>query len=197
MSIRRFSTSSLTTGSKSSKFWDQETTPGYFESIAVSVSDGTSASIVFSNIPQNYLHLQVRFMFRGTLADVNCDMYCWINGDTSQAKYSAHYLRSNGTAATAGGYAASTAPIAGTGTGSTATASMYGAGIIDILDYANTSKNTTTRSLTGEERNGAGNVWFYSNLFMDTAAVTSLTLAPQSGNFAAYSSFALYGIRGA
>ena len=54
MAIRRFSTSNLS-GTKSSKIWDQETTPGYFESIAtVIVPSAGASSITFSNIPSTY-----------------------------------------------------------------------------------------------------------------------------------------------
>ena len=50
MAIRRFSTSNLT-GGKSSKLWDQETFPGYFESIAtVVVGSAGSATIDFTNM---------------------------------------------------------------------------------------------------------------------------------------------------
>jgi hypothetical protein len=33
---------------------------------------------------------------------------------------------------------------------------VFGVAIIDILDYANTSKNKTVRALSGEDENGAG-----------------------------------------
>ena len=170
--------------------------PGAMIPIAtVAVGSGGVSSVVFSNIPQAYQDLQVRFMFRGTIADVNCDIYCWLNGDTTQASYSRHYLRGNGSTASAGGSAASTAAIAGTGTGDTATSGMFGSGVIDILDYTNTSKYKTTRSISGEERNGAGNIWLFSTLYMNTNAVTSLTIVPQSNGFKEYSHFALYGIK--
>jgi hypothetical protein len=161
----------------------------------VSVGAGGVSSVVFSNIPQVYQDLQVRFIFRGTLADVNCDMFCWLNGDTAQANYGRTFLRGNGTAASAGIAAPSTAAISGTGTGSTATASMFGSGILDILDYSNSNKNKTTKSLSGEERNGAGSIYLFSTYYTVNTAITSLTLVPQASAFAEYSHFALYGIK--
>ena len=159
------------------------------------VGAGGVSSVVFSNIPQVYQDLQVRFIFRGTLADVNCDMFCWLNGDTTQANYGRTFLRGNGTAASAGIAAPSTAPISGTGTGSTATASMFGSGILDILDYSNSNKNKVTRAWSGEERNGAGSIWLFSTYYTLNTPITSLTLVPQSSSFAEYSHFALYGIK--
>ena len=167
-----------------------------YQSIATTTLSSAASSITFTSIPSTYTHLQVRYMARGTLADVNIDIYCWINGDTTQSKYSRHYLRGNGASATASGSAASTTAIAGTATAANSTASMFGVGVIDILDYTNTNKYKTTRSLSGEDQNGSGNLWFFSNLFMDSSTVSSLTIAPQSANFATYSSFALYGIKG-
>ena len=170
--------------------------PGAMVPIATTVvGAGGVSSVVFSSIPQSYQDLQIRFIFRGTIADVNCDLYCWLNGDTTQANYGRSYLRSNGTAASAGIVAPSTTALAGTATGSTATASMFGAGIIDILDYTNANKNKTTRALSGEERNGAGNIWLFANYYTVNSAITSLTLVPQSNAFAEYSHFALYGIK--
>jgi hypothetical protein len=161
----------------------------------VSVGAGGVSSVVFSNIPQVYQDLQIRFVFRGTIADVNCDMFCWFNGDTAQANYGRTYLRGNGTAASAGIVAPSTAPVAGTGTGSTASASLFGAGILDIFDYSNGNKKKNTRSWSGEERGSAGNIWLFSTYYTLDTAITSITLVPQSNSFAEYSHFALYGIK--
>jgi len=52
------------------------------------------------------------------------------------------------------------------------------------------------RGLAGQDRNGAGQISFNSGLWMNTAAVTTLTFTLQSGSFVTYSQLALYGIRG-
>jgi hypothetical protein len=74
--------------------------------------------------------------------------------------------------------------------------SPTGAAIIDILDYANTSKYKTARTLTGSDTNGAGYAILRSGVWMNTNAITSLNITASAGNFNQYSSFALYGIRG-
>jgi hypothetical protein len=67
---------------------------------------------------------------------------------------------------------------------------------MDILDYANTNKYKTTRTLIGRDRNGAGIMLFHSGLYQSTNAITSLKFFPSTGNFAQYTQFALYGIKG-
>ena len=67
--------------------------------------------------------------------------------------------------------------------------------IIDILDYANTSKYKTVRIALGSDRNGSGEVGLFSGLWQSTAAVT--TIAINCGqNYTTTSQFALYGIKG-
>jgi hypothetical protein len=79
-----------------------------------------------------------------------------------------------------------------------ATSTAYGAFIVDILDYTNTNKNRTIRSLNGFDANGSGQVQLVSTLFTSASAITSITIFTYaSGNIEQYSSFALYGIKGA
>jgi hypothetical protein len=71
---------------------------------------------------------------------------------------------------------------------------MFGALVIDILDYTNTNKNTTIRSLGGYDANGSGYLQLESMLWNNTAAINQIVLG--TGGWAQYSSFALYGIKG-
>jgi hypothetical protein len=68
--------------------------------------------------------------------------------------------------------------------------------ICDVLDYANTNKFKTLRSLTGNDRNGSGSIWLDSGLWRSTSAITSIKFTTGTA-FAQYSQFALYGIKGA
>ena len=80
--------------------------------------------------------------------------------------------------------------IAGNG----ASANVFGTQIIDILDYANTNKNKTIRSISGIDNNGSGDVSLTSNLWMNTAAITSFEIGGFGVNLAAGSRIDLYGI---
>jgi hypothetical protein len=118
------------------------------------------------------------------------------NSDTGN-NYVWHYLRGNGSIATASASSSTSYILSGNVVASTGGSDMFGAGVIDILDYSNTNKNTTARILNGEDRNGAGFLYFNSGLWMNTNAITSIVLAPDSGTlWTRYSSFALYGIKG-
>jgi len=77
----------------------------------------------------------------------------------------------------------------------TGTANVFSAGIVDILDYANTTTNKTVRVLSGSDYNGSGEFAFTSGALLSTSAVTSLLFYIDSLTIAQYSSFALYGIK--
>jgi len=169
---------------------------GDYESIAtVSVGAGGTASIDFTGISSAYNHLQIRFLCRGTDVSADRALYMRINSD-SGTNYSWHRLRADG--ATVAGGAGTTQDYIYCGAlvdGGTS-GSIFAGGVIDILDYANTSKYKTSRILSGFDKNGAtGYINFNSGLWMNTAAITSISLYYQgSVNTAQYSSFALYGV---
>ena len=170
-----------------------------YESIAtVTVGSGGSSSISFSSIPATYTHLQVRMLFRDTRAVVGDYASLQFNSDTG-SNYALHLLSGSGATAAAAGYSSQTSIDISRVAGSSATASVFGAAILDILDYTNTNKYTTTRSLGGVDNNGSGEIVLNSGLWMNTAAVSTITIKAQAGsaNFEQYSSFALYGIKGA
>lgn len=180
----------------------QGTFSGSFESIAtVTVGAGGASSVTFSSIPSTYKHLQIRVMAKSTdTGTVGVDnLIMSFNSDTTYTNYRSHYLDGNGSAVASGsiqasGYYIYASDIANSKTGQT---SMFGVAVIDILDYANTNKNKTVRSINGEDLNGAGSVNLLSGLWLNTNAISSIVLNPITGpNFAQYSSFALYGIRG-
>ena len=170
-----------------------------YESIATTtVGAGGSASISFSSIPSTYTHLQIRGIARMTASQDRDSIKLTFNSDTG-SNYARHSLWGSGSAASAFGAASEAFVILTDFAAATATASIFGTAVIDVLDYTNTNKYTTVRSLGGVDLNAAVTVYdgLNSGLWMNTAAITSITLTPYTGaNFAQYSSFALYGIKG-
>ena len=166
--------------------------PGSYESIAtVTVGSGGSATVSFTSIPSTYTHLQIRSFAR--IPTSNNGLLTF-NSDTG-ANYATHLLYGDGASAAALSFINDNY-IYGSRV-STAT-STYGAGVIDILDYANTNKFKTVRLLTGNDNNGSGLIALNSGLWRSTSAITSITYTAQSGGtFAQYTQFALYGIKGA
>jgi hypothetical protein len=172
-----------------------------YESIAtVTVGSGGSSSISFSSIPSTFKHLQIRYMARSTVVNV-ADGYVSVrfNGDTTNGNYYFyHFLDGNGSSAAAAAGGTNTNIYGSVCAGNNATASVFGAGVIDILDYSSSNKYKVTRGLGGIDNNGSGVVRLASGEWYNTAAVTDITLGANAfGNsFTEYSKFALYGIKG-
>ena len=196
MAVTSFSNSGIRSGSKRNKFWDQSAVENSFFSIdTVTVGSGGAASVTFSSIPQTYTHLQIRGILRGDRVVTDSEFNIRINGD-SGTNYSYHNLTGDGASATSGGTANGTDANIGFNPGASETASIFGVMIIDFLDYANTNKYKTWRSLVGYDGNGNGRVRLGSGNWRSTNAITSITFNPSANNFTEYSSFALYGIKG-
>lgn len=171
-----------------------------YESIATTtVGSGGASSITFSlSGVSGYKHLQIRGIGRSDLAGAgnNIGMYMQFNSDTG-SNYNWHELYANGGGSVFAYGQADTgmnvnphSPRAGD------TASSFSGNVIDILDYTDSNKYTTVRALAANDTNGGGWVHLTSGLWRNTAAVTSIVLSLESSNFAQYSTFALYGIKG-
>lgn len=169
-----------------------------FESIATSTVGSTSvASVTFSSIPSTYTHLQIRCLMKKAGTGNDSFSLLTFNSD-SGSNYSTHYLLGTGASVLAGANAPSVTSIfAGVtwGTGSSVSSSSFSVAVIDILDYKDTNKYKTVRTLSGIDGNGAGQVDFTSGLWLSTSAITSITITGNGGNFLQYSNFALYGIK--
>jgi hypothetical protein len=166
---------------------------GAYDSLAT-VTVGTSVSTVtFSGIPAGYKHLQLRYIGRTDWATAGADFLYSLNGDTTNSNYAYHRLGGEGSVAFS--QASTSSRIIGINNGANAGTNMFAAGIMDILDYASTSKNKTVRNLVGSDRNGSGLVALYSNLYMSTNAITSLSLITENGSWVSGSQFALYGVK--
>ena len=169
-----------------------------YESIAtVLVGSGGSSTITFSSIPSTFKHLQLRSIARdGGVNNDTSSLKVTLNSDTSSA-YTRHFVLGTGATTSAGSNLTTghffNGQIAQGGSG----ASMFAATVLDILDYTNTNKNTTVRGLAGGDLNGTGIMLFASSLWVNTAAVTSISIVSSTAtNFAQNSHFALYGIKG-
>jgi hypothetical protein len=166
-----------------------------YESIATANGTGSSGTISFTSIPSTYKHLQLRAIGRSDYAGANVQIAVRFNSDTA-SNYSTHYIVGNGSTATASAAANTTFAEGGQVSAATSTASAMGSAVMDILDYADTNKYKTLRSLSGFDANGSGQILLTSGAWRSTSAITSVILIAGAGNWTTTTQFALYGIKG-
>lgn len=196
MAVTRISQSSLKQGLKKNRNFVADIPPilGKFDSIqTITVGAGGAASITFSNIPQTYRHLQFRCFFANSSSILDDSRWRWNNDSTVANYYTTHQIKGDGASATAVGFNPGVA-FSYLGFYSDVP-SCFSSYTVDILDYANTTKNKVMRSFGGYDANGSGNVIIRSSLWINTSAITSVNITPMGGSFVQHSSFALYGLR--
>jgi hypothetical protein len=176
--------------------WSPE---GAYDALAtVIVPSGGAASVTFSGIPTGYKHLEIRGIARDNRATSGQDLgTIRFNGD-SATNYARHRLYGNGSGtASADGGATQSSIFGFNAVHANGISNTFGTGIMTILDYTDTSKHKTIRCLTGDEQNGSGYLFFNSGVWLNTSAINSITLLPDSAStgYLQYSSFALYGVK--
>jgi len=171
-----------------------------YESIASATGTGSNSTITFSSIPATYKHLQIRAIVKNNIADTSISSGGMeINADSTNSNYAYHELAGDGSTASASG-TANSRPVYGRVPQANYT-NIMGVTIIDIHDYASTTKNKTIRIFDGCDTNSAnGFVELRSGLWMNTNTITSLTFYAHSWSSSYYfttaTTFALYGIKG-
>lgn len=157
----------------------------------------TADSVTFSGLVSaygaDYQHLQIRAVTQGTRTDGTMEMYLKVNSIVS---YRYHHLLGNGSTVTSSSGSYSSSFIGNTTTVQTG-ANVFTAAIYDILDWNETTKNTTIRQMIGST--GISQIRLSSHLINDTAAIDSITIELQPGGyyFKQGTRFSLYGLKGA
>jgi hypothetical protein len=155
-----------------------------------------AASITFGslNAYSDYKHLQIRMVARSSVASSNQNVGLTFNGDGG-SNYSTHDMEGAGSGTVGSGSGSSITSIRAAQVVGTTVPDTWPAAIIDIYDFSNSSKNTTTRSLNGWAGSGLARMFFRSGSWQNTSAITTLTLTDGGGGFIAGSRFSLIGIR--
>lgn len=164
-----------------------EPTNSYFPIASFTVPSGGLTSVTFAGIPQTYSHLQLRMTTKDNTGLASQSIR--INGDTG-SNYAYHRMYGDGATANASG--AANVDIAIIGISST----QFGNTIMDFLDYKDTNKHKTIKSLSGFDNNGSGWVGLWSGLWMNKNAITSVQIMTGflTQSFTEYSTFTLYGV---
>jgi hypothetical protein len=200
VSVSRLSKQSIQAGfPKQQTFWDQSTAVPAMDPIGGITLSANTATITFSNIPQTYTHLQLRWVCRTNGPALSSwSGFTFGSGyNSGDTGYSDHYIQSAGTTPGSGTETLSNR-INGFGTTNSSVSNLYGSGIIDILDYTNTNKTKVIRMVDGWDNNGAaGTSTLRSGLWNSTSAVTTLTMGAEgfATTYGSNSTFALYGIK--
>jgi hypothetical protein len=157
------------------------------------VLSGSTNGFIFTNIPQTFTHLQVRGFLRDSFTgSTNQSLSYLLNGDTG-ANYSVHRTSGDGSSTVSQGFTSQSQMFQGSIPTAIELSNVYGVIITDILDYTDTNKNKTIRSISGYDKNGGGAVMISSGAWYNTAAVTQLNCF-QSSNSVQFSRIDLYGI---
>ena len=159
------------------------------------VLTSSAASVTFSGLDaySDYKHLQIRMVARDS--SYATALVANLNSDTG-SNYSYHRLSGNGSSVSSGGTASQSYANIGNMTGADGyAADAFTALVTDILDFSNSSKNTTLRTFSGGY--DFTTVALYSNAWYNTAAVTSIELQPVGAtSLVAGCRFSLYGSKG-
>jgi hypothetical protein len=166
--------------------------PSYVLLEKITVGAAGASSVTFSGIPQTgYTDLVVKMSARTTRGYLEDSALMRFNGDSGS-----NYARKNlyGDGATAGSYGGTYTNIDFFINGGTATASTFGNAEIYISNY--TSANYKSVSVDGVTENNATTALALlgAGVWNSTAAITSISITPNSNPFVQYSTFYLYGV---
>lgn len=165
----------------------------YSKLAEITVGSSNTSHLTFSNIPQTYTDLYVRFSTRAT----DAFDYGYIAFNDSTSNFSGIRMHADTSSTTVGYQTRSDGYIYPSINSSGTTANTFG--LLDLYIPNYRSSNTKTLSAEGfYENNGANGMVIASVAWANSAAITSVSFYPPSaGNrFAQHTTASLYGIRG-
>jgi hypothetical protein len=169
---------------------------GAFELIQTQILATTTTAVTLSSIPTTFKHLQIRITSRNTTAAASQAITLRMNGDTG-SNYAFFHMRGNGFNGVAATSSSQTSMTIGRSPGSTEAANIFAVALVDILDYGNTNKTKSVRSV-GARYSSETQIEQVGAHWNSTSAITSIEVADRAGStsFAAGTRISLYGIGG-
>jgi len=148
-----------------------------------------------TGISQDYDHLILRALLRGSVADIVDEAYLFFNGDTTTTNY-VFYMLYGGTAHN---HQTSTTPKIGTCPAASSIANDYGIYTINLPNYSETSKNKILYSQSAARRD-SGQLYITPSgvSWTNTAAINQITLQPDgyaTDSFVAGSYLEIIGVK--
>tara|TARA_R110002012_G_C11637625_1_gene610338 strand:+ start:921 stop:1454 length:534 start_codon:yes stop_codon:yes gene_type:complete len=170
-----------------------------YQLISRNTLSGTASDITFSSIPSTFEHLQIKATMRG---DVSADGHALRvqMGNSSVETGSIYNMQYLWGSSNTFKYSTATANSTyfnfyDTILGANATAGRFGFAVITILDYLNTSKNTSFIAQIGNYGASDKRAGLYGGVMDFTSAIDIIKMYPQTGDFVANTDVALYGIK--
>jgi hypothetical protein len=159
----------------------------------VTVGSGGAATISFTSIPQTYTDLKL--VLSGRSSSTTEEFGLTFNGNG--ANYASRYFYGNGTSAFSGNNPFGTSyAFVGSINKSTTTASVFNNAEFYIPNYTSANNKSFNVDVSQENNATLANNWLVAGLWSNSAAITTITLTPNSGNnFAEFSTATLYGIK--
>jgi hypothetical protein len=159
--------------------------------------NNTAASVTFDNIPQTgYTDLKLVVSARSTATPGVPDDGLFLQVNAITSGYSNRTLYGNGSSAlsASNSYGITSKTYISALTTANATANTFGNTEVYIPNYAGSTNKSM--SIDGVIENNATSAIanLTAALLSNTAAITALTLTPNSGSFVQYSTFSLYGL---
>lgn len=168
----------------------------------ITAANSNSSDYSFTNIPATFTDLVVVAFVRGAASQTTQQFAMYV-GDAStlfqsnQNNYNILFGTGSSIGATRTNNASGMFQYGGMPGGSS-TANTWGVFTFNIMNYANTTSFKTILSRNGVDTSGAGNMAVAAHVVRTTTALTRVGLASYGdGNFAAGSTFTLYGIKAA
>jgi hypothetical protein len=171
-----------------------------FELISsVTVGSGGAASIDFTAIPSTYTDLCLKISARSTATPGNPDdgLFLQINAITSGYSNKTVYGTGASALSSSNAYGITSKTYISALTTANATANTFGNTEVYIPNYAGSTNKSM--SIDGVIENNATSsiANLTAALLSNTAAISSLTLTPNSGSFVQYTTAYLYGVKNA
>lgn len=162
-----------------------------YEAIATTtVGSGGAATIEFTSIPGTYTDLLIKLSGRSTHSSID-PVFITFNGAATSTTSYRSIFGDGSTVSSFSGTGAQIQYIPGTGQ----TASTFNNAEVYIPNYAGSNNKSFSIDAVQETNAATAYIVPMACLWSNTAAITSITLDPATGNFAQHSTATLYGIK--
>jgi hypothetical protein len=165
-----------------------------YEAIAtVTVGAGGASNIEFTSIPATFTDLVAKYSLRldsNPQSAVWCSIQITLNSSTSSFTDRIVY----GTGSATGSQSTSNRNLMWVNS-SSSTANTFTSGEVYFPNYAGSNNKSFSADATTENNGTDAFAGLNAMLWANTSAITSIKIAPPSGNFVQYSTATLYGIK--